>query len=181
MNKYQEIEINGVSYLIIDTLENLKAEDSFIHNQNKLERFVGSGEARKYVGSYSRKSGEAISHFFDFENWGKSENNERQYTPIQNNCFFSKENLLKYIIESEREYKFQEQIYKNNIYQYYDNRLNIVKSISDDIVRFSIYDVSDLPGGHNRAYIRSDSDIWKTWRKLILPNISYLTINKFIK
>jgi hypothetical protein len=32
----------------------------------------------------------------------------------------------------------------------------------------------------NRGYIRSDDDIWKLWRELILPKISYLSILKLI-
>lgn len=37
----------------------------------------------------------------------------------------------------------------------------------------------NLSQKQNRGYIRSDDKIWKLWRELILPKISYLSI--FVK
>ncbi len=46
---------------------------------------------------------------------------------------------------------------------------------------FSVYDASDnLSQKQNRGYIRSDDSIWKVWRELILPSISYLSILKLV-
>lgn len=177
---YQKIKIEDRTYFIIDSIQDMRAEDSFIHNQNKLAMYSGSGEARKYVGSFTAK---ALSDFFDYSSWGEIDsNNERNYSPIQEStCFFSKSNLLKYMSDAQSEYFKQEQIYDKDISQYFEGRLNEIDNLTKEKIFFSIYDVSDLKNNKKkttRAYIRSDDDIWNIWRKLILPKISYLSILK---
>ncbi len=78
------------------------------------------------------------------------------------------------------EYQKQEQVYHNNISKDFDKHLEKINALTDNLVKFSIYDVSDFIDDkkQSRAYIRSDEKIWDTWRKLILPNISYLSILK---
>ena len=183
MENFQKIHIEGKDYLIIDSIQNLRAEDSFIYNKNKLALYDGSGEARKYVGSYSGSSGKRLSDFFEYYNWGNTMvDGKRTYPIIQtNNCFFSKTNLLKYLYDSRVEYQKQEQVYHNDISQFYDKHLDSLNSLNFDIIFFSIYDVSDFKDNKlNRGYIRSDDEIWDIWRKIVLPKISYLSILKLI-
>lgn len=183
MENFQKIHIEGKDYFIIDSIQNLRAEDSFIHNKNKLALYDGSGEARKYVGSYTGSNGQRLSDFFEYNNWGNTkENGERTYPIIQgNNCFFSKTNLLKYLYDSRVEYQKQEQIYHNDISQYYEMHFNKVSSLNSEKLYFSIYDVSDFTDNKlSRGYIRSDDEIWDIWRKIVLPKISYLSILKLI-
>jgi putative restriction endonuclease len=183
MENFQKIRIEEKEYFIIDAIQNLRAEDSFIHNKNKLAIYDGSGEARKYVGSYLGKNGERLSDFFEYSNWGNTKvNGKRTYPIFQNeNCFFSKLNLQKYLYDARIEYQKQEQIYHNDISDYYENYLEKVNSLQTDKIFFSIYDVSDFPENRlNRGYIRSDDEIWDLWRKLILPKISYLSILKLL-
>ena len=71
MENFQKIHIEGKEYFIIDSIQNLRAEDSFIYRKNKLQMYKGNGESRKYVGSYLGSSGERLSDFFEYENWGK--------------------------------------------------------------------------------------------------------------
>jgi predicted restriction endonuclease len=181
MDNFQIIKIEDKEYYIIDYIENLRAEDSFIHNQNKLSMYGGSGEARKYVGSYAEKS---TSNFFEYSNWGniKKTDGKKDFPLIQeNSCFFSKSNLLKYMEDAKGEYEKQEQIYQTDISKFYAQRIDSIKTIDHDNIFFSIYDVSDLIGnakGYKRCYIRSNDSIWNIWRKLILPKISYLHILK---
>lgn len=185
-NNFQLITIGDTEYAIVDSIQNLRAEDSFIAPKNKMELYDGSGEARKYVGSYKGENGKGISAFFEFDKWGEAsldENGKRaNYLPIQTNtCFFSKQNILKYLEDAKVEYFAQEQVYKKNIAQYYHQRLEKVKQLKDDYLFFSIYDVSDLINNKlNRAYIRSDEKIWMLWRELVLPKISYLSILKLL-
>lgn len=182
-DKFQKITLGDEDYLIIDSIQNLRAEDSFIHPQNKLALHYGSGEARKYVGSYKGKPGKRLSEFFEYSNWGNTkQNGKRTYPKIQiNNCFFSKHNLNKYLNDSKVEYHSQEQVYKQDISTYYSERLDSVNSLANDKIYFSIYDVSDFTTDKlSRAYIRSDDKIWKLWRLLVLPKISYLSILKLI-
>ena len=184
MVDFQKIKIENVEYFIVDSIQDLRAEDSFIQPRNKLEIYGGSGEARKYVGSYNGASGERLSGFFEFNRWGQGLNADgtRDYLPIQNGtCIFSKSNLLKYLADAKVEYETQEQVYRNDISEYYQENLNSVNELKQEINHFSIHDVSDLlTNPLNRGYIRSHDPIWGLWRKLILPKISYLSILKLV-
>lgn len=182
MNNFQKIKIEGKEYYIIDSIQNLRAEDSFIYRKNKLTMFKGNGESRKYVGSYTGTSGDRLSDFFEYDEWGQGkEDGKRIYTPIQNKCFFSKTNLLKYMYDARIEYQKQEQVYKFDISEFYNKRVETVNKLETEKVFFSIYDVSDFVDNKlNRGYIRSDNKIWDIWRKLVLPKISYLSILKLL-
>ena len=186
MDNFQKIHVNGVNYLIIDAIQNLRAEDSFIHGNNKLAIFDGNGEARKYIGSYTGDNGKRLSDFFEYQQWGQAQttNGRRStYPVIQENCFFSKTNLLKYLYDARIEYSKQEQNYHKNIADFYDDYLATISNLTNEVNSFSIYDVSDLVGNkkkYTRGYIRSDDEIWNIWRKIVLPKISYLSILKLI-
>lgn len=186
MSNFQKIHVGGTNYLIVDAIQNLRAEDSFIHRNNKLSAFYGNGEARKYIGSYIGDSGKRLSDFFEFDQWGQAQtiNGKRStYPVVQENCFFSKTNLLKYLYDARIEYGEKEQHYHNDISEYYDGYLADISSLPNEINPFSIYDVSDLVGNkkkYARGYIRSDDEIWNIWRKIVLPKISYLSILKLI-
>ncbi|MFJ1327551.1 HNH endonuclease [Capnocytophaga canimorsus] len=187
MENFQKIHIEGKDYFIIDSIQNLRAEDSFIHRKNKLLAFGGNGEARKYVGSYEGENGTRLKDFFEYDIWGKAKqtSGRRSEYPIiqKETCFFSKTNLLKYLYDARIEYQDQEQIYHNDISQHYQEYLGEVSNLNNEKIFFSIYDVSDLITGHKsrrRGYIRSDDEIWNIWRKIILPKISYLSILKLL-
>ena len=183
MNNFQVIRIDDREYFIVDSIQDLRAEDSFIHNRNKLSIYDGSGEARKYVGSYTGESGERLSEFFEYNNWGNTKvNNQRTYPIIQSDtCFFSKSNLLKYLYDARIEYQEQEQVYHNDISVYYEKHLQTISSLNNEMIVFSLYDVSDFRDNPlSRAYIRSNDEIWNIWRRIVLPKISYLSILKLI-
>lgn len=177
----QVIHINWTDYEIIDSIQDLRAEDSFIHRNNKLQMYWWNGEARKYIWSYRWESWKKLNHFFEYDRWGKCKNNEwkRIYEIISKNCFFSKKNLLKYMQDAQVEYSKQEQLYHNNIADYFWEYMESIESLESEINYFSIYDVSDFVETNRwRWYIRSDDAIWNIWRKIILPKISYLSILK---
>lgn len=191
MEEYQKIKINDIEYNIIDSIQDFRAEDSFIHRSNKLAQFDGNGESKKHVGTYKGELGQKLSNFFDYSTWGLEhfDSNKKRKTiesaiesdaVIQyNTCFFSKSNLLKYLDDAKAEYFSQEQIYHNDISTFYDERYNEVQDLNTEFIYFSIYDASDnITQKQNRGYIRSDDKIWKIWRELILPKISYLSILK---
>lgn len=97
--------------------------------------------------------------------------------------FFSKSNLSKYLYDARVEFHKQKQHYHTDISKYYNEYLNSIVNLKNEINTFSIYDVSDLVTGNptrRRGYIRSDADIWNIWRALILPKISYLSILKLL-
>ncbi|MCR9172645.1 MAG: HNH endonuclease [bacterium] len=191
MTDGQKIKVDGREYFIVDSMQDFRAEDSFIHNDNKLARFTGNGESKKHVGTYSGELGEKISKFFDYDRWGTphsdpNKNNwktvnsaQAENAIVSNRCFFSKSNLLKYLTAAKEEYFQQEQVYHDDISAYYDQRYNELQQLSSNPIYFTIYDASDnWDKKQNRGYIRSDDKIWSVWRKLILPSISYLSILK---
>lgn len=90
---------------------------------------------------------------------------------------------MKYLYDARVEFHKQEQHYHTDISEYYNDYLNSIIDLKNEINEFSIYDVSDLVTGNptrRRGYIRSDADIWNIWRALILPKISYLSILKLL-
>ena len=178
----QKINIEGIEYFIVDSIQNLRAEDSFIFRKNKLSMFKGNGESRKYVGSYTGPPGKRLSNFFQYSDWGKRQiDGKRVYTTIQSKCFFSKNNLLRYLHDSKIEYQKQEQVYRFDISELFSNYKETINNLVEDKLFFSIYDVSDsVENKQSRGYIRSDDKIWGIWRKIILPKISYLSILKLI-
>ena len=193
MNNFQKIKVDGVEYYIVDSMQDFRAEDSFIHRKNKLLEYRGNGESKKHVGTYNGELGQKISHFFEYHTWGKEhfDKNKKRKTLesahaldaiiSQERCFFSKNNLLQYLNDAKTEYFKQEQKYHNNIEAFYEQRLKTVTSLKNETLLFSIYDASDnISQKQNRGYIRSDDAIWKLWRELILPSISYLSILKLI-
>lgn len=193
MVEYQKIKIDNIEYNIIDAIQDFRAEDSFIHRSNKLAQFDGNGESKKHVGTYNGELGQRISNFFDYSIWGLEHfDNDKKRKTIKSaresgaviqerTCFFSKTNLLKYLDDAKAEYYAQEQIYHNDISTYYNERYQEVENLETEHIPFSIYDASDnLSQRQNRGYIRSDDPIWKLWRELILPKISYLSILKLV-
>lgn len=193
MSDFQKIKIEGIEYNIIDSIQDFRAEDSFIHRSNKLAQFDGNGESKKHVGTYSGELGQRISSFFDYSKWGLEHfDSEKKRKTIKSaresgaviqdhTCFYSKSNLLKYLDDAKAEYYAQEQIYHNDISKFYNERYQTVQNIETEHIPFTIYDASDnLSQNQNRGYIRSDDQVWKLWRELILPKISYLSILKLV-
>ena len=189
----QKIKISGIEYKILDSIQDLRVEDSFIHRSNKLAQFEGNGEAKKYVGSYRDEKIQVISNFFDYSNWGieykDQEKNKKTMAAARiagavmqdETCFFSKANLLQYLEDAKVEYFTKEQGYHQDIGAQYAARLEEIQNLPSDYIYFSVYDASDgLSQTQSRAYIRSDDPIWNVWRKLILPKISYLSILKIV-
>jgi putative restriction endonuclease len=193
MTDFQKIKIDNVEYNIVDSIQDFRAEDSFIHRSNKLAQYDGNGESKKHVGTYSGELGQRISNFFEYSTWGlehfdsvkkrKTDDSARESGAIVQDftCFFSKSNLLKYLDDAKAEYYAKEQHYHNDISQLYRDRLSEVENLPNEHIFFSIYDASDnLSQRQNRGYVRSDDSIWKLWRILILPKISYLSILKLV-
>jgi len=199
MENYQKINIDWNEYYIIDTIQNFRAEDSFIHNRNQLSECNWHGESKKHIGTYKGDIWESRSAFFNYSKWGleyydvnhykknkqkkKTFNSAKENWALisENKCFFSKSNLIKYLNDAKTEYFAKDQVYHKNITEFYDKRVEKVNKINTNQIFFSIYDASDNHSQkQDRWYIRSDDDIWKLWRELILPGISYLSILKLV-
>ena len=94
--------------------------------------------------------------------------------------FFSKSNLLLYLADAKDEYYYQEQIYRQNIKPFFKINFDKVNNLTNE-VNFLICMKFSFKEKSNRAYIRSDNNIWKLWRDIVLPMISYLSILKLKK
>ena len=99
----------------------------------------------------------------------------------ENRCFFSKTNFQKYLRDAKTEYFSQEQHYHNEN-EGQSTQLNFTEfATQNNVDIMTIYDASDnILKKQNRGYVRSDDKIWKLWRELILPSISYLSILKLV-
>lgn len=90
-NNFQLITIGDTEYAIVDSIQNLRAEDSFIVPKNKMQLFDGSGESRKYVGSYKGENGQRLSAFLSLINGVKQvlmKMADGRTLPIQTNTCF---------------------------------------------------------------------------------------------
>ena len=137
--------------------------DSFVANSQKLKANKGSGEASLYIGP-----GEKQSKFRDFFSDFREDN---EY-------FFSKNNLEKYMQDSFYEYEHQNQVYKKNIFLDYEDKCKKIKNLNNEI---SFKNLDELIHG-KRFYIRpknqSQEHPWTFIRNILLPIISQIHISK---
>ncbi len=173
MSNFQKIKIDGVEYNIIDSIQDFRAEDSFIHRSNKLAQYDGNGDSKKHVGTYKGDLGQRMSTFFDYATWGlehfdakkkrKSIESARESGAViqDKTCFFSKSNLLKYLEDAKAEYYGQEQIYHNDISAYYNERYQEVLKSADNPQQF-VRELQKAGYATDPAYASKISQIAKT-------------------
>ena len=155
-----EITLLGKKYIIIDVLDSIAIPDCFVHRNNKLDCQRGNGEAKLYV--------------------GPRQTIEKQlfFRKTQMHGFLLKRDLLEYLQDAKFEYENQEQIYRNNISDYWLDNNKKVNNLEDDLLFFNF--VESLAGGEKRFYITSyRGDIfYDLFRKIVLPEITYISILK---
>lgn len=134
--------------------------DSFV-KYNKIGR--GSGEARLYVGGMTVRD---WSTFFG---------------NFQLKCFFDKKDIEEYLQSVEFEYNNPSQGYKNDIRTYWANYYQELQSFNQRTY-FTISPNNDTHNkqGINRYYIKSSDKIYDYLRKIALPNITSLLIQKVL-
>ena len=95
-----------------------------------------------------------------------------------NEYFFSKNNLEKYMQDSFYEYEYQNQVYKKNIFLDYEDKCKKIKNLNNEI---SFKNLDELIHG-KRFYIRpknqSQEHPWTFIRNILLPIISQIHISK---
>jgi len=156
-SKPEKIVICGIEYLLIDVLENITVSDSFVL-RNKIG--IGHGEAKLYVG---QKDKEEFRRFFN------------NFNDIK--CFFVQKDLEIYLSDASFEYEHQEQGYKKDISNFYNENQTIVADLNP-VEYFGITE-TDVQGP--RFYINSSDDIYKkVFRTIALPIITYLSILRLI-
>ena len=128
---------------------------------NKTGR--GSGEARLYVGGHN------IRNWDDF------------FGNYQLKCFFDKKGLLDYLYSVEFEYKNPSQNYRNDIKSYWQNYIDELQSYND-IIYFNVFRNNDDNNKNitSRFYIKSNDKIYEFFRRISIPNMSSLLIQKVL-
>lgn len=152
-----QIKINNETFELIDQIDNVPIVDSFVM-KNKVGR--GSGEARLYLGGQKNDKYDFAKFFGDFSS----------------KAFFLKIDFDDYLNDAKFEYEEKEQGYKRDISPDWQGYKQKVSYLADSEY-FTIYPVIGEQDTA-RYYIRSDDEIWKFFRKIVLPVISFVTILK---
>lgn len=148
--------INQIPHLVIENqvIDNILLADSFIFN--KLQRTSWHGEWRLYVWPTSL----ITDSFF----WG-----------FYYQWFFLKDDLIDFMSEAKTEYLLQEQDYRRDIAELYDELLLNISELPDGKLYFQI-EPAQGKNDEKRYYIRSKWEIWEMMRRIALPNLSYISI-----
>lgn len=149
------MNIDGITYEVIDALEYITIADSFI-KENKIGS--GHGEAKLYVGNENEK-------LFEF------------FGDFNAKCFLCKKDLNLFLNDAEQEYVVPQQAYirREDMLERYKKYKEEIISIDKEILEFDLYRVDVAPP---RVYVNSESEYWNMIRTISLPNISYLSVLK---
>lgn len=131
--------------------------DCVVVSSNKLGR--GHGEAKFYVSSK-----EDMYNFYGEEKFIA-------------NCFMLKKDLIAYLGAIKNEYLQPSQNYqkKEDLPKLWAERMAMISKL-DDVIFFKIKDQYQITG--SRGYINSDDDAYQLIRKLALPLVSYVYVEK---
>lgn len=151
------MKIQGSKYDLVSTAS-ANISDSFVIPANKSGS--ASGEARLYVSSQKSKK---FGSFFTFDPIIDIDG----YAGAQGYCFFSKENLIKYMEDIKVFYDFPVSTYRQDVSLLYQERMELVCRLKK-INRFQIYNQNgDLDA--DRFYIGSNNSLWELMRTICLP------------
>lgn len=131
--------------------------DCVVTGSNKLGH--GHGEAKFYIASKSE-----MYNFYGGEKFKAK-------------CFMLKSDLVAYLLAIKNEYMTPSQDYaqKENLPSLWNERMDMVSRL-DDVIFFNIFDQYQIVGP--RGYINSDEDGYQIIRKLALPLVSYIYVEK---
>ncbi|MCK5853520.1 HNH endonuclease [bacterium] len=155
-----KIKIINSDYTVVNTKEKITIADSFVVRQNKIGG--GNGEAKLYVGNDNPD----IRNFFG----------EKGFTI---KCILLKNDLIKYLNETQAEYLKPEQPYvnKNNLPKLWIERNNKINKLPN-IIEFEVGEQTQISGP--RIYVKSADSAYKIIRELSLPNITYISVLKLV-
>jgi len=157
MELKEKVNIEGDLYLLKD-VKNVVITDSFVL-ANKLSYTTGHGEARLYTGSVKT----------DYEFFNNFQNIKG---------LFYKNHLLSYLDDAKFEYQKQSQTYRKDISKSWVQYRNTLIEQENKIF-FTIEDANGETD-KSRFYIRSNDKIYKSFREIILPIMTKLSILKLI-
>ena len=148
--------IKGEKFKFVNTFETpITVADSWVVPKNKLGG--GNGEAKLYVGSRDK-----MEAFFG----------EMDFTAT---CFVLRQDLQAYMNAIKAEYLTPSQEYrgKDEMRSLWFERMEMINSLPDGIVAFTIREQSQIAG--SRGYVNSSDKIYKLIREISLPLVSYIS------
>lgn len=148
--------IKGENFKFVNTFETpITVADSWVVPKNKLGG--GNGEAKLYVGSRDK-----MEAFFG----------EIGFTAT---CFVLRQDLQAYMNAIKSEYLTPSQEYrgKDEMRSLWFERMEMINSLPDGIVVFTIREQSQIAGP--RGYVNSSDKIYKLIREISLPLVSYIS------
>ncbi|MCL2513897.1 MAG: HNH endonuclease, partial [Oscillospiraceae bacterium] len=96
-------------------------------------------------------------------------------------CFFDKKGLLDYLYSVEFEYKNPSQDYRNEIKNSWQNYVDELQNY-DDVIHFNVFRNNDDRNKNitSRFYIKSTDKIYDFFRRIAIPNMSSVLIQKVL-
>ena len=152
------MKINGENLQTIAVFPSMMTvPDCVVVGSNKLGH--GHGEAKFYIASKEEMYG--------FYGGAK----------FKAKCFMLKSDLIAYMNAIKNEYNMPSQEYakKEKLPKLWIERMNMISKL-DDIIFFNIFDQNQIAGP--RGYINSDEDGYQIIRKIALPLVSYIYVEK---
>ena len=152
------MKINGEVLNTISVFPNMMTvPDCMVARTNKLGK--GNGEAKLYIASKEEMYG-----FYGNEKFVAK-------------CFMLKSDLIAYMQAIQNEYREPSQEYaaKDKFPQLWAERVQMINGL-DDVIFFNVYDQYQITGP--RGYVNSKDDGYQIIRKLALPLVSYIYVEK---
>lgn len=150
--------INGENLPTLAVFRNMMTvPDCVVVGSNKLGH--GHGEAKFYISSKTD-----MYDFYGGENFNAK-------------CFMLKSDLIAYLMAIKNEYLMPSQNYsqKESLPLLWEERMEMISRL-DDVVFFNIFDQHQITG--SRGYINSNDDGYQIIRKIALPLVSYIYVEK---
>ena len=152
------MKINGNNYPTLAVFPAMMTvPDCIVTGSNKLG--TGHGEAKLYIANKKEM----------YEFYGEKK--------FKAKCFMLKSDLIAYLQAIKNEYFNPSQDYaqKDRFPELWYERLELVNSL-EDVVFFDIYDQYQISG--SRGYVNSNDDAYNIIRKIALPLVSYIYVEK---
>lgn len=152
------MKINGESYPTLAVFPSMMTvPDCWVVRSNKIGH--GNGEAKLYISSKEEMYG-----FYGGE----------QFVA---NCFMLKADLIAYMLAIKNEYTEPSQEYarKDNFPTLWHERMEMISKL-EDVIFFRIADQHQIAGA--RGYINSSDEGYQIIRKIALPLVSYIYVEK---
>ena len=153
----------------------VNVSESFVHRENKRVG-AGSGETRLYLGPQASSE---VEQFIEFDDAYLTTANNKQYATCKETIMMTRDNLIEYHESVKNEYLSGEFKDTNGkIENLYDARKNEILG-QNEVMRFEVFNQAGEKDSA-RLYMGSVSSRWDLLRRIALPRISCIKIDKLL-